>query len=127
MITRKSLVLRSALLALFVPVLVLAACDTDEKLSDPGCSKETACANGAGSLKSCFTRDTGGACKTLSYSVGNQTFPCVSCTDEAYCSNAAAIACGIPGSSIPAGAEIPDGAPVPGVDAGASDAAATDQ
>lgn len=117
-----TLSVRSFLLALFVPAAILVACDTDEKLSDPGCSKETTCANGAGQMKSCYTRDTGGACKTLSYSVGAQTFPCVSCDDEAYCSNAAAIACGIPGSSIPAGAEIPDGAAVPGADASASDA-----
>jgi hypothetical protein len=91
--------------------------------SPTGCGPATACANGAGSMEACYTEDSTGACATLSYKVGNKVFDCVSCDDQAYCKNAALVACGVPEASIPADADLPEGATLGGMDSGSSDSA----
>jgi hypothetical protein len=60
-------------------------------------------------MQACYTQNSTGACSTLYYEVGSKQFPCVSCDDEAYCKNAALVACGVPEASIPADATLPDG------------------
>lgn len=98
----------------------LAGCSTSLSSSPSGCSGPTTCANGAGTMQACYTEDSTGACATLDYKVGATTFTCVSCDDQAYCLNAALVACGVPDASIPADADLPDGV-VLGSDAGSLD------
>jgi hypothetical protein len=99
--------------------VAVAGCSSSSSSASSGCSAETTCANGAGSMQACYTQDATGACATLSYKVGSHVFDCVSCDDEAYCKNAALVACGVPEASIPADADLPDGLSLAG-DSGAA-------
>jgi hypothetical protein len=98
--------LRLLLPAVLGVLLALVACDTTQDNTSPGCSDPTACTNGAGAIQACYTRDAKGACATLYYQVGAQVFHCNSCTDQSNCANVAAVACGVPGASLPADASV---------------------
>jgi hypothetical protein len=116
-------------LALLGVAIVLFACNTAFYPSTTGCSGDKTCTNGAGTLQTCYTLDTSGACSSLYYEVGSTVYNCVSCDDQGYCANAALIACGVPDASIPADADLPEGAILffdsgaPPAEAGAPDAA----
>ena len=115
--------LKLVCIAVFGAALAVVACSSSSSSSTSGgCSAGTSCANGAGAMQACYGQDSTGACSTLYYKVGTRTFPCVSCDDQAYCQNAALVACGVPEASIPPDADLPDGV-VLGVDSGARDAA----
>jgi hypothetical protein len=115
--------LKLLLAAIAGAALAIAGCSSSSSSSSSGCSGATACANGAGSMEACYTQDSTGACATLSYKIGSQVFACVSCDDEAYCKNAALVACGVPEASIPGDADLPDGVTLGGDSAGDSGAA----
>jgi hypothetical protein len=107
----KRAMLRPALIASVGVLLVVIGCSSSSNgVPASGCSSATPCANGMGSMQACYTSDATGACASLYYQVGSATFNCVSCDDQGYCENAAMIACGVPGASIPADADLPEGA-----------------
>lgn len=107
----KRAMLKTAFAAAVGVVLLAAGCSSESNAPpSSGCGAETACANGAGSMKACYTTDSTGLCSSLYYQVGSTTFPCVSCDDQAYCANAALVTCGVPEASIPADADLPEGA-----------------
>lgn len=99
-----------AAMAAACAAVAIAGCSSSSSGPSSGCSGVTECANGAGSMQACYTQDVSGACATLSYMVGSRVFDCVSCDDEAYCKNAALVACGVPEASIPDDADLPEGA-----------------
>ena len=94
--------------------LLGVGCSSSSNSSSSGCSGATTCSNGAGAMETCYTLDSSGACKTLLYKVGATVFNCVSCDDQAYCANAALAACGVADASVPADANLPEGASVDG-------------
>lgn len=96
-------------LSLLGGVVAVVGCSSSSSSSSPsGCSLSRTCANGAGDMQVCYTQ-AGGSCASVYYKVGSQTFDCVSCDDQSYCSNAALVACGVPEASVPADATLPDG------------------
>lgn len=104
---------KPAILASVGGLVMLVACASGEPASS-GCGGGMVCENGAGTLQACFTADSNGACTGLYYKVGSMVFDCVSCDDQAYCANAAQVACGVPEASIPGDADLPDGVSLAG-------------
>jgi hypothetical protein len=92
------------------------ACSSSSSGGGTTCTSTTACSNGL-TMQACAVTDSTGACSSLSYVVGSQTFACASCTDPV-CGVLAERACGID-ASLPADAEVPVEA---SVDTGAASA-----
>ena len=80
---------------------VAGGCSSSSSSSAPACASSGQQCPGGQPIQACMTKDSNGACASIDYQVGSQTFSCNSCTDVTGCTQAAIKACspGGPASS----------------------------